>query len=515
MKNSTKKIAFLGLCTAVALVLAYVEHLLPPLFSAVPGIKIGLPNIVIIFVLYRCGWREAVGVSLVRMIVVSFLFGNLMALIYSISGACFSMLVMILLKRMNFLSIVGVSVAGAVFHNVGQILAAMVLLGTAELGYYLIVLAVTGTISGIFVGLCGAIMVKRISKRVMGCLLLGALVLQSTCFGGCKKADSKYSAHSFEYFDTVTSILGYANSRKEFDAVTEEVWKELEKYHQLFTIYERYEGLENLCTINEVVDGAHRTVMVDESIIDMLLYAKEMYALTNGKVNIALGSVLSIWHEYREAGMNDPEAAQVPPMEQLIEASKHTDINQVVIDEEACTVTLTDPAMKLDVGAIAKGYATEMVARSLEEKGISGYVINVGGNVRTIGLKGDGKKWVVGIENPEEKEEEAYFAYLELAGESLVTSGSYQRYYTVDGKRYHHIIEPETLLPAEGYSSVSVVCKNSGNGDALSTALFCMSLEEGITLVEELPDTEAMWVLNDGTCHMSSGFDKYKRGEQV
>lgn len=167
MRPATKKIAVLGLATAVALILAYVEAMLPPLFNAVPGIKIGLPNIIIVFVLYRFGLKEASIVSLVRMLAVSFMFGNMMALVYSLAGAFLSMLVMVVLKKLNFLSVVGVSVAGGVFHNVGQILTAMLLLGTAELGYYLIILTITGTLSGIFVGLCGAIIVQRIPKKLI------------------------------------------------------------------------------------------------------------------------------------------------------------------------------------------------------------------------------------------------------------------------------------------------------------------------------------------------------------
>ena len=163
MGKTSRKLAYLGLCTAVALILAYVEVLLPPLFTAVPGIKLGLPNIAILFVLYRYGMRYAAAVSFVRMAVVTLLFGNPMTFVYSLAGAALSLLVMSLLRRLDFLSVVGVSVAGGVFHNVGQILMAMLLLGTAELGYYLIVLAITGTISGVFVGLCGALAVKRIS----------------------------------------------------------------------------------------------------------------------------------------------------------------------------------------------------------------------------------------------------------------------------------------------------------------------------------------------------------------
>lgn len=167
MKKSSQRVALLGLCTAVAMVFAYVEVLLPPLFTAVPGIKLGLPNIAIIFVLYHIGLKEAAAVSFVRIAAVSLLFGNPMTFAYSMAGGVLSLAVMALLKKLDFLSMVGVSVAGGVLHNVGQILMAMLLLGTAELGYYLIVLAVTGTLSGIFVGLCGSFAVKRISIRKM------------------------------------------------------------------------------------------------------------------------------------------------------------------------------------------------------------------------------------------------------------------------------------------------------------------------------------------------------------
>ena len=165
-RYSTKRIAFLGLCTAVALIFAYVESLLPPLIASVPGIKLGLPNIAIIFILYRFGLWDAAAVSFVRIVIVALLFGNPMTFAYSAAGAVLSLLVMALLRRMNFLSVIGVSVAGGVCHNVGQILMAMLLLGTAELGYYMIVLAVTGTIAGIFVGLCGGFAVKRIPVKI-------------------------------------------------------------------------------------------------------------------------------------------------------------------------------------------------------------------------------------------------------------------------------------------------------------------------------------------------------------
>ena len=166
MKKKNKTVAFLGLCTSLALILAYVEIILGPLFPAVPGIKMGLPNIVIIFLLYRKGIVSAACVSLLRIVLVSILFGNAMSFLYSLAGAILSLLVMALLRRLNIMSAVGVSVAGGVMHNLGQVLTAMLLLDTSELAYYMVILTVTGTIAGILVGLCGSVLVKKIPENL-------------------------------------------------------------------------------------------------------------------------------------------------------------------------------------------------------------------------------------------------------------------------------------------------------------------------------------------------------------
>lgn len=348
------------------------------------------------------------------------------------------------------------------------------------------------------------------TKNTLSILLLFSLLLPLLLFTSCKKDHKeKYTAYSLDYFDTSTSITGYEISQEDFDETSSEILDLLKEYHQLYTIYHRFEGLENLYTINELENGVHRVVTVDKRIIDMLLYAKEMYDITGGKMNIAMGSVLSIWHDYRTKGLDEPWAAELPSEELLFEAAKHTDINNLIIDEKKSTVWISDPNMTLDVGAIAKGYAVEMIARTLESRGISGYVINVGGNVRTIGKKANGESWLAGIENPNTESNDSYIAYLALAGESVVTSGSYQRFYIVNGKNYHHIIDSDTLFPAEGYISISVVCQNSAEGDALSTALFCMTYDDGAALIESLPDVEALWVFPDESVKKSSGFDNY------
>ncbi len=163
--QQTRKIAQLGLLTALAMILSYVELLLPPLFAAVPGIKIGLPNIIVIYVLYRFGLKWTLGVSLTRVVLVAALFGNAVTLMYSLSGAILSIFIMYFLKRINIFSHIGVSVAGGVTHNLGQIIVAMIVLGTAEIGYYMAVLTATGTLSGILVGLLGAYLLRRTEKE--------------------------------------------------------------------------------------------------------------------------------------------------------------------------------------------------------------------------------------------------------------------------------------------------------------------------------------------------------------
>lgn len=166
MRN-TKKLTFLGLFAAVAIVLSYVEHLLPPIYAAVPGIKLGLANIVNIFILYKFTVKEAATVTLVRILTVALIFGNFMTLMYSIAGAVLSVTIMALLKKTKLFSTVGVSIAGGVCHNLGQILVAIAVTATAEIGYYMIFLCISGILSGTLIGIAGALILKY-TKNLKG-----------------------------------------------------------------------------------------------------------------------------------------------------------------------------------------------------------------------------------------------------------------------------------------------------------------------------------------------------------
>lgn len=165
MKNKRiGRVAQLGIFTAAALILSYVESLLPPIWAAMPGIKIGLPNIIIIIILYKAGFKAAAAVSFIRVSIVALLFGSVMTLAYSLAGAVLSLCLMALFKKLKLFSPVGVSIIGGVTHNLGQILVAIALFDRLQIGYYMIVLAFTGTVAGVFIGLAGTLLLKRLER---------------------------------------------------------------------------------------------------------------------------------------------------------------------------------------------------------------------------------------------------------------------------------------------------------------------------------------------------------------
>lgn len=340
-------------------------------------------------------------------------------------------------------------------------------------------------------------------KKIISIVLIITIALSlSSC---TSKQPKRYEAQFLTLFDTVTTIVAYAEDQKKLEEQLQWIYDELETYHRLYDIYNEYPGIQNIKTIND--NAGKAPVKVDQKIIDLLIFSKKMYEETDGKVNVAFGSVLSIWHSYREQGIEDPVHAQLPPMDMLEEAALHTNIDLVYINEAESTVFLKDSKMLLDVGAIGKGYALEQVAKKAESQGFTSGLISVGGNVCAIGGKyEDDTPWNVGVENPNKEDTERTLATVFLKDQSLVSSGDYQRYYTVDGKLYHHIIDPDTLKPTNHYKSVSIISNSSGMADALSTAIFNMPLQEGMALIENYPNTEVYFVLSDDQIRYSKGF---------
>ncbi len=338
-------------------------------------------------------------------------------------------------------------------------------------------------------------------KRLLAILL--CVLLLTGCAGPGEPEVKQYTATFLTLFDTVTTVVGRAESEQAHMAAAQAVHDELLIYHQLFDIYNDYEGLNNLKTVND--NAGIAPVVVDRAVIDLLLSCREYYELTDGLVNVAMGSVLALWHEARSDGLNDIANAYLPDSEKLTEAAKHMDFSCVVIDEEASTVFLSDPEARLDVGAVAKGWSAQRVAENAPE----GLLISVGGNVCATGAKdAAGTPWRVGVQNPDGGEN--YLHTLNITGGSVVTSGDYQRCYMVDGEIYHHIIDPATLYPSEYWSSVTVICEDSGLADALSTALFLLPYEEGLALAEKC-GAQALWVDQAGERFYTPGFADYIR----
>lgn len=344
----------------------------------------------------------------------------------------------------------------------------------------------------------------KFKKTLSFCLIFGQLILLTGCSIFTKNEDIKpWGRVYFTYFDTVSNVYSYAgDSEEEFNKNCEKVSNILEEYHKFFDIYHEYEGVLNLCTINKNAGGEPQKV--DDKLIEFLKYAKSLYYETNGKMNIMLGAVLKPWHTARTESLDDPSKAYIPNMDELKEASLHTSIELLEIDEVNKTVRISDALASIDVGAIGKGYATELAAQVLEDANCNSYVLNIGGNIRIIGTKPNGDGWITGIKDPLNPSSN-YAMYLNLANTSCVTSGVYERYFMVNNVRYHHIIDEETLSPANYFISITVITKNSGLADALSTALFCMSYEDGKALVEKIGNVDVLWIYSDGTQKYTSG----------
>ncbi|MBO6130136.1 MAG: FAD:protein FMN transferase [Pseudobutyrivibrio sp.] len=353
---------------------------------------------------------------------------------------------------------------------------------------------------------------KTASVMLIVLLIIFILAVQAGILAGSSKTGvstekTKYTATFLDIFDTRTEIVGYAYTEDEFSEQAALIKERLVFYNNLYDIYNDYEGVNNIKTIND--NAGKEPVKVDQEIIDLLKFSKDMYELTDGKTNIAMGAVLSIWHDYREYGTNNPERATLPDIDELKAAANHTNIDNMIIDEEACTVFLKDPEMSLDVGSTAKGYAVQKVMEYAKAQGMDNILLSLGGNISGLGTRIDGTSFRIAIQNPDLDSDEEYIEKVDITdGQCVVSSGDYQRYYYVDGKLYCHIINPDTLFPSEEFAAVSVITNDSGTADALSTALYTMSLEEGMEFINSLEDVEAMWVYHDGTKVYSDHFEE-------
>ncbi len=348
-------------------------------------------------------------------------------------------------------------------------------------------------------------------KKFLLYILTILLLLQPGCNLTNNAEHQRYSETIFDTFDTLVQFVAYAENEEEFKAHLAVFHERLRELHRLFDIYNNYEGVNNIKTIND--NAGIAPVEVKQEIIDLILFSKEWYLRTGGPVNIAFGPVLEIWHFYREEADYDPGSAALPPMARLEEAALFTNIENIIVDAEQQTVFLTEPGMSLDVGAVAKGYALEIATAELKQRGLDSAIISAGGNINMIGEPHDDEhnRWRIGIQNPEANifgGSEKLLDVIYLQDGSVDTSGNYQRYYIVEGEVYHHLIDPSTLMPANHYLSVTVIAASSDKADFLSTALFLLPYEKSRDLADSMADLEALWVMPDGEIRTTAGMDE-------
>jgi thiamine biosynthesis lipoprotein len=310
----------------------------------------------------------------------------------------------------------------------------------------------------------------------------------------------------FNYFDTFSSLRIDNVTEEDFSVAADELDKLLYDYDALLDIYDSHKDVTSLFDVNANAGGG--ATKVDKRLFDAISFGIEAHGLTNGYCNIALGSVISLWHAEREAARRDPNSAKLPDSDLIAEALTHTDISGVLLDKEELTVEITDPLLALDLGAIAKGYVGERACELLESLGHESFLLNLGGNVLARGKSYKNAYWSAAIEDPFGDKTKVDLPTVSLNAQTLVTSGSYQRFYTVGGKNYSHIVSHKDGMPPEQFVSVSVIASymSSGIADALSTALFCMPFEEGRALIDSLDGIEAFWILPDGYAFASEGF---------
>lgn len=332
------------------------------------------------------------------------------------------------------------------------------------------------------------------------CFLAVCLALMMFVSSSCAQQVTyeKHQHFFFGTFDTIITLIAYTENAEEFQTYAKLAEAEMYRYHEIFDQYNSYEGVRNLYALNH--NAASAPYAVEPELFDLLKQIQEWQTLYSTKTNPAMGSVLLLWHNARTAG------DYIPDETALSNAAQHMNNQDVIIDETAGTVFYADPQLRIDLGAVAKGYAAQKVADKLREAGLDSFILNAGGNVICGDAPRDGRtQWTVAVEDVDGVTTRLKLGLKNL---SIVTSGDYQRYFEVDGQRYHHLIDPDTLYPAAHMRAVSILHPDSGLADFLSTAAFLLPYEESRALIEAIPEAEATWLLADGTEHCTEGFQK-------
>lgn len=324
-------------------------------------------------------------------------------------------------------------------------------------------------------------------KKRTALLTAACLLFLSGCSGSSSQRGLTYTD---TLFDTVVSVQILDPADKEI----------LNGCKRICTEYDA--KLSRTVENSEVWNINHAggaPVEVSPETISLIKKALHYSKLSDGVFDITIAPVTDLWNF-------KAEAPAPPDGEAIANARSHVNYKNIVIQDN--TVTLTDPAAAIDLGAVAKGHIADQLKAYLKTQGVKHALINLGGNVLAVGNKADGSDFNIGIQKPFDESGNPITS-IKINDQSIVTSGTYQRYFEVGGKRYHHILNPFTGYPAENtLASVSIIADSSLTADALSTTCFLLGLEKGMELIDQLNHIDAVFITNDNKLHYSRNFQK-------
>ncbi|MBN1973707.1 MAG: FAD:protein FMN transferase [Sedimentisphaerales bacterium] len=301
---------------------------------------------------------------------------------------------------------------------------------------------------------------------------------------------------------TFARVIIIAGNSKTAQQAATDAFAEMEKVDDLMS---DYKDNSDIGIVNK--EAFQRAVQVSESTFEVIRRSVVFSKLTDGAFDITVGPLVDLFRKSRET--------QIAPTKEEIEKTKtKVGYEKLILDETNRTVKFTVEGMRLDLGGIAKGYGVDKAIEAIQKTGVIGAMVDIGGNIRCFGIPAKGKKtWLVGIQNPNlvaEKDNDELVMKLKITNESISTSGNYQQFVIIDGKRYSHIIDRRTGTGAEGLSSVTIISNNAADADALSTAVSVIGVEKGLALIETIDDTEAILIPSgQNQFIMTRGADKY------
>ena len=298
--------------------------------------------------------------------------------------------------------------------------------------------------------------------------------------------------------DTYINVKIYTNDKKIANEALDKIDQLYNDYDKLADRFKTHEGIINIKDINNY--DMNQEIKIDNRLYELLEYSKLQFLKTNGLFNIALGNVIDVWEEYRKGNKKG-----IPTKEELLNKGS---INIEDLHLLGNDIIIKKGNISLDLGAIAKGYVTELAGDYLDSIGLEKYIITAGTSSVKVGKHYANDKYKIGLTDPLNTNN----LYMKIKGNniSVTTSGSYERYYEYEGVKYHHIIDPNTLFPSDYALSVTVITDDAALGEILSTTLFLMPTSEGLEYISKFNNVEAIWYEKDGNIVMSHGMNKYE-----